>query len=105
VAGATSKASAQAVQAWADYTNSHGGSAAHPAQVIVKDNQDSPANSLADVTEMIQNDHVVAIVGEHDSGLESAPCAGQHGGRLPVPGRRLHQDAVAGGGSCGADGR
>lgn len=66
----TSQADANAVQAWAATVNASGGVDGHPVQVFVKDDQGIAANSLAAVKELIQTDHVVAIVGQHEAGLE-----------------------------------
>jgi branched-chain amino acid transport system substrate-binding protein len=76
----------QALQAWASYTNAHGGLAGHPVQVIVKDDAGVPANSLAAAKDLIQNQHVVAIVGQDESGLEDvwAPYAASM--KVPVIG-------------------
>jgi branched-chain amino acid transport system substrate-binding protein len=76
----------QALQAWASYTNAHGGINGHPVQVIVKDDASVPAKSLAAAKELIQNDHVVAIVGQNESGLEDvwAPYAASQ--KVPVIG-------------------
>jgi branched-chain amino acid transport system substrate-binding protein len=82
----TSLPDPQALQAWASYTNAHGGINNHPIQVIVKDDAGVPANSLAAAKDLIQNQHVVAIVGQDESGLEDvwAPYAASM--KVPVIG-------------------
>ncbi len=71
-AGVISKATADAVQAWAQWTNDRGGLNGHPVKVVVRDDANDPAKSLAAVKGMVENDHVIALVGTHESGLESA---------------------------------
>jgi branched-chain amino acid transport system substrate-binding protein len=83
---ATDLPAADAMQAWADYTNANGGINGHPVQVIVKDDAGVPAKSLAAAKDLIQNEHVIAIVGQNESGLEDvwAPYAAQM--KVPVIG-------------------
>jgi branched-chain amino acid transport system substrate-binding protein len=71
-AGSTSKATADAVQAWAKWTNAHGGIDGHPVQVFVKDDAGSTTRAVAAVRELVETDHVIAIVGQHESGLETS---------------------------------
>jgi len=72
VAGDTSKATADTLTAWAKYVNAQGGIHGHPVQVIVKDDQADAAKSVAMVKDLVENDHVVALVGNHESGLDAA---------------------------------
>lgn len=85
-AGVTSKASADAVQAWAKWTNANGGINGHPVQVVVKDDQGQAASSIAAVKDLVENEKVVAIVGPHDSGLESSWAAYLSAKKIPVIG-------------------
>jgi branched-chain amino acid transport system substrate-binding protein len=50
--------------AWADSVNSAGGINGHPVDLIVKDDGQNPATSLQDAKELVEQDHVMAIVGE-----------------------------------------
>jgi branched-chain amino acid transport system substrate-binding protein len=52
-----------ALQAWADYTNAHGGINGHQIRVISLDDQGVASVSLADAHTLIQGDHVIALVG------------------------------------------
>jgi branched-chain amino acid transport system substrate-binding protein len=70
-AGATSKASADAVEAWAKWTNDNGGIKGHPVKVVVKDDHTDPAKALAAVKTMVEQDKVIALVGSHEAGLEA----------------------------------
>jgi branched-chain amino acid transport system substrate-binding protein len=53
----------KAVQAWADWTNKHGGVDGHPIRVEVADDENSPAKHLSRVQELVEQKHVVAFVG------------------------------------------
>src|SRR5260370_1361855 len=79
-AGTTSIGSKYGMQAWASYVNAHGGINGHPVDLIVKDDQGSATNALAAVKELVSQDHVIAIVGQHESGLESSWAS-----HLPAP--------------------
>jgi branched-chain amino acid transport system substrate-binding protein len=48
--------------AWAKWTNAHGGISGHPIQLITKDDGGSPTTSLADVQQLIQQNHVAVII-------------------------------------------
>jgi len=63
--------SADAVRAWAAMTNAQGGINGHPINVIVKDDQGDATKAVAAVKELISQ-KVIAIVGPHESGLESS---------------------------------
>jgi ABC-type branched-subunit amino acid transport system substrate-binding protein len=52
-----------ALQVWAKYMNAHGGVACHPIRVITKDDQSDSSQATAAVQSLIQDDHVVALVG------------------------------------------
>ena len=52
-----------ALQVWARYMNAHGGVACHPIRVITKDDQSDSSQATAAVQSLIQDDHVVALVG------------------------------------------
>src|ERR1700747_2083820 len=49
---------------WGKSTNDHGGIAGHPVQVVAyADDKADPAVGLAAVKDMVENQHVIAIVG------------------------------------------
>lgn len=85
-AGATSKASGDALEAWAKWTNAHGGIDGHPVQAFVKDDGGSTTKAAAEVRELVETDHVIAIVGQHESGLESSWEKYIDGKNIPVIG-------------------
>ncbi len=51
------------LQAWQDYTNAHGGINGHPVKVIILDDQTNSSDAITDVKELVQQDHVLALVG------------------------------------------
>jgi branched-chain amino acid transport system substrate-binding protein len=55
------------VQIWADYANAHGGVNGHPVKVLVSDDQSSPSAHQADLAAMLQQNHVIAFVGNSDA--------------------------------------
>ncbi|MFE4963774.1 ABC transporter substrate-binding protein [Streptomyces sp. NPDC056660] len=85
-AGATSKASADAVSAWAQWTNDKGGINGHPVKVVVKDDQADPSKALAAVKSMVEQDKVIALVGSHEAGLEAVWEKYTTGKGIPVVG-------------------
>ena len=66
--GASQAGVPQVINAWADQVNAAGGIDGHQVKVIVKDIGSNPTGGLAAVQELVQSDHVVAIVGEEDNG-------------------------------------
>jgi branched-chain amino acid transport system substrate-binding protein len=68
---ATADGVADGITAWADYTNAHGGIDGHPVKVYTLDDQGgSPAVGLADAKTLVEQDHVVAFVGEASGSVE-----------------------------------
>lgn len=61
-----------AMQAWVDYTNAHGGINGHPVKMIQDDDQLNAGLALTDVKTMVQQDHVMAIVGTSSVGAEDS---------------------------------
>ncbi|MCU4186636.1 ABC transporter substrate-binding protein [Acidiferrimicrobium sp. IK] len=57
----------ETLQAWVDYTNANGGLEGHPVKLIVKDDAGSGTTGLADAHELIQQDHVAAIVDDEST--------------------------------------
>jgi branched-chain amino acid transport system substrate-binding protein len=52
------------INAWASYANANGGINGHPVKVITMDDQQNAATTLQDAKTLVEQDHVVAIVGE-----------------------------------------
>ncbi len=51
------------IKAWASYTNARGGINGHPVQLTVYDDQNDPTKARTFAQKLIEQDHVVAIVG------------------------------------------
>jgi branched-chain amino acid transport system substrate-binding protein len=70
---------------WAQWTNSHGGVNGHPVHMFAVDDAGSATQGLTDAKQLIQQDHVVAIIGANSSADTSwlAYAAQQH---VPVIG-------------------
>jgi branched-chain amino acid transport system substrate-binding protein len=66
VYGSTNKT----LQAWADWTNANGGINGHPVKMIALDDQLNPTTAVTEVKQLVEQDHVIAIVGEQ-SGYDS----------------------------------
>ena len=65
----------KAIQAWAASLNANGGLHCHPIKVIVEDDQADPGRYQALVQRMIEQDHVIAFVGN----IEDAGSPGSVG--------------------------
>lgn len=84
----------EAMEAWVAYTNDHGGINNHPIQLISKDDQLNAASALSQVKELVEQDHVMAIVGV-SSNVEDAWMSYVAGGNTPVIGDNLAKDTMA----------
>jgi branched-chain amino acid transport system substrate-binding protein len=56
--------STDVIESWAKWTNAHGGLNGHPVKVITADDGQNPAKALEEVKSLIEQDHVMAIVGQ-----------------------------------------
>ena len=59
---------AKVLQAWADSVNASGGIRNHPVKLITKDLGTNLTGGLAAVKDLVENQHVVAIVNDQDNG-------------------------------------
>jgi branched-chain amino acid transport system substrate-binding protein len=57
----------EVAKAWAKWTNAHGGISGHPVQLYIVDGKEDPATALQVAHELVQSDHVVAIVSPDDT--------------------------------------
>jgi branched-chain amino acid transport system substrate-binding protein len=80
------------LQAWVDSVNAAGGIKGHQVKLIVKDDQGDATKSQADIRQLVQVDHVLAIVSPEAGGTESgwASYVAQHhtavvGGQADTP--------------------
>lgn len=64
VAASSYQAAKLTVQAWADSVNASGGINGHPVKLYIEDDGGDPTTALSEVKTLIQQDHVVAIVGD-----------------------------------------
>ena len=62
--GTTTGSSKLAIEAWADAANAAGGIKGHHVRLYLEDDAGNPSTSLVEVKTLVQEDHVVAIVGE-----------------------------------------
>lgn len=83
-ASSTGTASA-IIQAWADSINDEGGLNGHPIKLIVKDDQASPEKALQMVKELVEEDKIVAMVG-NVTGADGAFQAYLEEKQVPVVG-------------------
>lgn len=74
------------VKAWAAWVNAQGGINGHPVQLIVEDDQGSPARGLANVEDLVQNKHVIALVGVHANSTEPTWASYVESRHIPVIG-------------------
>jgi branched-chain amino acid transport system substrate-binding protein len=64
--GQTDNSLPEALQAWASWTNAHGGVNGRPVKVITKDDNGDVSQAVAAVKELVEQDHVVALVAIND---------------------------------------
>jgi branched-chain amino acid transport system substrate-binding protein len=63
--GATLALTGKVATAWADSVNASGGINGHPVKMTVLDDGSNPATALQDAKKLVEEDHVMAIVGEY----------------------------------------
>jgi branched-chain amino acid transport system substrate-binding protein len=63
VIGAIFTGAQQSIEAWAEYTNAHGGLNGHQVRVISADDGGDPSTNQTLVEQMVQQDHAIAFVG------------------------------------------
>jgi branched-chain amino acid transport system substrate-binding protein len=63
VVGAIFPGAAASLQAWAQYTNAHGGLSGHPVKIVSADDGGDPSEALSLAEQMVQSDGAVAFVG------------------------------------------
>jgi branched-chain amino acid transport system substrate-binding protein len=57
----------QTAQAWADWVNNNGGVNGHPVKLFVIDDAGNPTLALQGAQTLVEQDHVIALVGENSS--------------------------------------
>jgi branched-chain amino acid transport system substrate-binding protein len=63
---------ADGFQAWADYTNAHGGILGHPVKIIRCNDQGTPDGNTACARQLIQNPSVLAVAGSESPVIAAA---------------------------------
>jgi branched-chain amino acid transport system substrate-binding protein len=56
---------------WAKWTNAHGGINGHPVHLIAVDDASNPAQGLSEVKALVQQDHVIAVIGSEAASQSS----------------------------------
>jgi branched-chain amino acid transport system substrate-binding protein len=72
------------VQAWGKWTNAHGGISGHKVVVDVVNDAGNPATALSGVKQLVEQDHIIALV--NASGSETSFAAYTKQAKLPVVG-------------------
>jgi branched-chain amino acid transport system substrate-binding protein len=72
------------LDAWAKWTNAHGGIAGHPVKIVFEqDDKGDPATAITEVKDLVENKKVIAIVGDTSQAEQSwAAYALEH--KIPV---------------------
>lgn len=66
-AAGTSDLGSKTVNAWVKWTNAHGGIAGHPVVDYFVDDKSDPATGVAAVKNLVENKHIIAIVGSNST--------------------------------------
>jgi branched-chain amino acid transport system substrate-binding protein len=74
------------IGAWADWVNAHGGVSGHPVQLFTGDTNSDPAKAVSLAQNMVQNDHVIAFVGNATGTTDSALAQYLDKAKIPVIG-------------------
>lgn len=69
--GSAGSAVRDGVQAWVKTVNASGGINGHPIKAFVEDDKNDPAASTQALRELVETDHVVALVGVYGLGTET----------------------------------
>ncbi len=69
----------QVLNAWADYTNAHGGINGHHVKVISEDDQGNPSVGDQVAQELVNQDHVLAVIDDNSNVSATGPILQQAG--------------------------
>jgi branched-chain amino acid transport system substrate-binding protein len=72
--------------AWVDWTNAHGGIAGHPIRLYQANDNNDPAQAQAALNNMVNSDHIVALVGSDAAGTQPSWDAMMEKAGIPVIG-------------------
>ena len=65
------QAGPDALNAWTQWVNAHGGINGHPVRVVVRNDDGDPAKAITAVKELVEIEHVVALVGNNAGATDS----------------------------------
>jgi branched-chain amino acid transport system substrate-binding protein len=72
------------LDAWVQSTNASGGISGHPVEAVYADDKGDPAVGLAGVKDLVENQHVIAIVGSYASATDQTWAPYVLSKRIPV---------------------
>ncbi len=81
---------------WAKWVNANGGVAAHPVNVIAKDDANDPARALQAVQDLVENEGIVVFVGNASSATDAAFKDYLNSKNIPDVGGQGYSSATAG---------
>ncbi len=84
------------ILAWAKWVNANGGVAGHPVNVIAKDDANDPARALQAVQDLVENEGIVAFVGNASSATDAAFKDYLNSKNIPDVGGQGYSSAMAG---------
>lgn len=88
-AGSSTSAAPTALRVWAQWVNAHGGIAGHPVEVFTADDGADPARSRSLIQDMVENRHVIALVGNMTPETSDAGVSYLEQKHIPVIGGDL----------------
>jgi branched-chain amino acid transport system substrate-binding protein len=86
VAGPITSGARVAMAAWAKDVNARGGLACHPVHLFIEDDGGDPAQAAADVKDLVDRHHVIALVGSIIAFTAGGFVAAVAGAKLPAVG-------------------
>jgi branched-chain amino acid transport system substrate-binding protein len=87
--GVTPNEGKDTMDTWLKWTNSHGGLSGHPVQIVYADDKADPAVGLAAVKDLVENQHVVALVGNASGSTQQTWAPYVVTKQIPVIGSQL----------------
>jgi len=79
--------------AWVDWTNAHGGLNGHPVKLITKNDNADPAQAQTALNSLINDDHIVALVGQNATATEPTWVNLMISSKIPVIGGPAYDTA------------
>ncbi len=69
--GGNTTVGTDSIEAWVKWTNAHGGIGGHPVKLFTANDNNDPAQASTAITNMLNNDHIIALVGHDANGTET----------------------------------